>query len=97
MKATMTSKELTTKEAIGKVYCFNKNYNGKKSVPLAIHVTTPTSIDFIHLLVQKVHFTLQQHGKTMKTYETHFFLVKEDERVTCQASVYQGSNSINQL
>ena len=44
VKATMVSKEFTTIEAIGDVYCFNKSCNGEKYKLLDCHKTTPRSI-----------------------------------------------------
>ena len=82
VKATMTSQELTTREAaIGDVYCFNKNCKGEKWVFLDAHVTTLRSIYGCGkcgawLLVHKVPFTLQR-AKTTKTGETRFFFAKK--------------------
>ena len=87
VKATMTSKELTTRETIGDVYCLNKNCNGEKCVLMDAHVTTPRSIDGFRkcgawLLAYKVTFTLAGKVKTTKTDETRFLFAKKDQPVT---------------
>ena len=44
VKATMTPKELTKREANGDMYCFNKNSNEEKSVLFDALITTPRSV-----------------------------------------------------
>ena len=44
LEATMTSKELTTRDAIGEVYTFKKNCDGEDWVPQDAHVTIQRSI-----------------------------------------------------
>ena len=98
VEATMTSEELTTREAVGDAYCFNKSCNGEQCEFFDAHVTTSTSIYVCGAwsLVHKVPFTKQQHIKLTKTDKQRYF-VKNEEFVTWPANVHQSHDQIDSI